>query len=111
MLLDSVMTLCILDVLTNKSKTMGSTLNIRIDKKMKEKAQKKFQKMGLGMSSGIKILISQMLESKSPSLQIRTENGFTPEQERRMIKETEWALKHGKSYSSIEELHKDILRS
>ena len=40
---------------------------------------------------------------------VRTVNGFTPEFEKRMIKETECALKHGKSYTSIEELHDDIL--
>ena len=38
-----------------------------------------------------------------------TVNGFTPEYEERMIKEGDYAIKYGKSYNSIEELHNDIL--
>lgn len=39
----------------------------------------------------------------------RTVNGFTPTQERRMIKETQWAEKYGKGYKNAEELTKDLL--
>ncbi len=41
----------------------------------------------------------------------RRENGFTPEQEAEIIRETEEALRHGKSYNSAEEMHREILGS
>ncbi|MBI3618959.1 hypothetical protein HY213_02905 [Candidatus Peregrinibacteria bacterium] len=41
--------------------------------------------------------------------QVRTVNGFTPAQERRMLKEAAWALKHGKRFNSVDELMEDIL--
>ncbi len=41
---------------------------------------------------------------------IRTENGFTPEQEREMIAETKYALKYGKKYKKPEEMMFDILK-
>lgn len=40
---------------------------------------------------------------------MRTENGFTPEQERLMIKETKAALKYGKRYKTAREMMFDIL--
>jgi hypothetical protein len=38
-----------------------------------------------------------------------TENGFTPEQERQMIKETKAALKRGKKYNTVEEMVLDVV--
>lgn len=90
---------------------MNSTIQIRIDTKTKKDADKTFKDMGLDMSSGVKLFLHQVIRSRSLPFQIRTANGFTPEQEKKMIRETKYALKHGKSYSSIEELHDDILNS
>ncbi len=89
---------------------MNTTLNIRINKKFKEDADKELKKMGLSLSSGIKIFFKEVINTKSIPFKIRTENGFTPEQEEQMIKEGEWALKYGKSYSSAKELFDDILK-
>jgi len=88
---------------------MNATANIRINRKLKEDATKTFKKMGLDFSSGIKVYLSQVVRTKSIPFEIRTENGFTREQEAEIIKEAEWAMKHGKSYSNIQELHRDIL--
>jgi hypothetical protein len=41
--------------------------------------------------------------------EIRTENGFTVAQEKEILKEVEHAIKYSKRYSSIEELHKDLI--
>lgn len=89
---------------------MNSNLQVRIDRKTKEKARKELKKAGLDMSSAIKLFLNQVIIQKKIPFEIRTENGFTPEQEAEMIRETEEALKHGKSYSSVEELHRDLLR-
>ncbi len=89
---------------------MNTTLNIRVNKKLKEDARRTFKKMGLDVSSGIKIYLNQVVNNQSIPFEVRTENGFTPEQEEKIIKEAEWARKYGKRYSSIEELHRDILK-
>jgi DNA-damage-inducible protein J len=98
-------------MLQNNQKTMNSTIQIRIDKKMKKDADKTFKDMGLDMSSGIKLFLHQVVMKRALPFVVRTANGFTPEQEKRMIRETEYALKYGKSYTSIEELHNDIMKS
>lgn len=41
----------------------------------------------------------------------RTVNGFTPEFEKRMNKEAEYALKYGKSFKTVKEMFDDILKN
>ena len=77
---------------------MSSIINIRVDSRTKKEAQKTLQEIGLDLSSGIKLFLRNVVITKSVPLNLRTENGFTVAQEQEMIKETEWAKKHGKSY-------------
>jgi len=90
---------------------MSTTIQIRVDQKTKKEADRTFKQMGLDTSSGIKLYLHQVIKSHSIPFEIRTANGFTPAQERRMIRETEHALKYGKAYKTIEELHADIMKS
>lgn len=76
---------------------------MRVDSKMKKSADETFREMGLDMSSGVKLFLHQVVRSGSIPFIIRTENGFTPQQEREMIRETEIALKRGKKYRTAEE--------
>ncbi|MDO8521876.1 MAG: type II toxin-antitoxin system RelB/DinJ family antitoxin [bacterium] len=85
-----------------------TTIQIRIDEKTKAGAKKVFKKMGLDVSSGIKLYLARVAQDKSVPFVLRTENGYTPEQERQMIRETEYAEKHGKRYSDIDELMRDV---
>lgn len=86
-----------------------STLNIRIDPKTKRAAGKVFKDLGIDMSSGIKLYLTQVVHDKAiPFKPHRTVNGFTPTQEARMIRETKYAEKYGKRYSSAEELLADL---
>lgn len=85
---------------------MTKTLQIRIDSSVKSKAQKILEEMGLDMSSAVKLFLGQVIRSRSIPFEIRTVNGFTPAQENMMIKETEWAKKHGKRFSSVDEAFK-----
>jgi addiction module RelB/DinJ family antitoxin len=66
--------------------------------------------MGLDFCSAIKLFLKNVVITKKIPFEIRTVNGFTPAQEAEMIRESEWAIKHGKRYSSVEELHKDLLK-
>ena len=89
---------------------MNSTIQIRIDTKTKKDADKTFKDMGLDMSSGVKLFLHQVIRSRSLPFQIRTANGYTPEYEDRMVKEGDYALKHGKSYKNAKEIFDDILK-
>lgn len=85
------------------------TLNVRIDKSVKSKAQKVAQELGLDLSSAIKIFLNKMILTKSIPFEVRTENGFTPKQEEMMIRESEYLKKHGKKYSSAKKMFEDVL--
>ncbi|MEK7645178.1 MAG: type II toxin-antitoxin system RelB/DinJ family antitoxin [Patescibacteria group bacterium] len=88
---------------------MNTTIQLRIDKATKVSAQKVLAELGLDMSSAMKLFLRTVSRTKSIPFEIRTVNGFTPGQEARMIKETEWAEKHGKRYKNAEELTKHLL--
>ena len=44
---------------------MTTTLQIRIDQKTKDAAQKTFRSMGLDMSSGVKLYLTQVMHTKT----------------------------------------------
>lgn len=84
-----------------------TTLNIRIDEKIKAKASKTFEDLGLDMSSAIKLFLTQSIKEKGLP--------FTPTNNDAVIrarwdKEVANALKHGKSYKTAREMHVDILK-
>jgi DNA-damage-inducible protein J len=88
---------------------MNTTIQIRIDQKTKREARKVFENIGLDMSSGVKLYLTHVVNTGSMPFTPRTKNGFTSEQEQQMLRETEHAIKYGKDYSSVEEMHKAIL--
>ena len=87
---------------------MNTTIQLRIDKKTKKRAQKTFESLGMDLSTGVKIFLAQVVKTQSIPFEIRTANGFTPRQEREIIREAHLALKHGKRYESVNELFKDL---
>ena len=88
---------------------MNSTLNIRIDKKLKENAGKTLKNMGLDISSGIKMFLSQVVNTKSIPFEPKMHYVMTSEQERWVKKQIADTRKHSKGYKNIKELHRDIL--
>lgn len=89
---------------------MNSTVQIRIDKKIKDRAGKVFKDLGMDMSSGVKIFLQQVVNTESIPFTILTANGFTREKEKQIVAETQRALKHGKRYSSAKALLHDIVK-
>jgi len=89
---------------------MTTTLQIRIDKKTKDAAQKAFRSMGLDMSSGVKLYLAQVMHTKTIPFPVLSADYWPIEKKRQIIKEAKWALKHGKMYTSAKELHDDILK-
>ncbi|MCF7844573.1 MAG: type II toxin-antitoxin system RelB/DinJ family antitoxin [Kiritimatiellales bacterium] len=88
-----------------------TTIQIRTDNDLKKQAQAILKDLGLDLSSAINLYLHQIIIKEGIPFEIRTENGFTLEQEAQMIRETEEALKYGKSYDSVEEMHRDILEN
>lgn len=86
------------------------TIQIRIDAKTKKAAKKIFADLGMDLSTGMKVYLARVVKDKGIPFRVRTENGFTPAQEARMLRETEWAKKHGKRYTDAREMLDDILK-
>lgn len=83
-----------------------TTLNIRIEQNIKNKANKTLSSLGIDMSTAIKMFLNQVI----------TENGlpFTPTKNMSTIKDrwdkqTAYALKYGKNYSTGRDVLADLL--
>jgi addiction module RelB/DinJ family antitoxin len=92
---------------------MDSTLQIRINKRTKEKAKKVFNDLGIDMSSGVKLYLSQVINTGSILFYPTTKNGFSMAKEQEMIEEVNQVIdnKRGKLYKTAEEAHVDILKT
>ncbi len=83
-----------------------TTLNIRIEEKIKNKANKTLSSLGLDMSTAVKMFLNQVI----------TENGlpFTPTKNMTVIKnrwdkQTAHALKYGKVYKTGKDVLADLI--
>lgn len=85
-----------------------STIQIRIDAKTKRESRKVLDEIGLDMSSAVKILLRNIVITKSFPLELRTVNGFTIREEKLMLADAEEARKNGKRYTDLDELFKDL---
>jgi len=83
-----------------------TTINVRTDAATKRSAQAVFKKMGLDLSTGVNMYLSRVAQDKAMPFTPRTVNGFTPEYEADVIRETAYAKKHGKSYTADEIMQK-----
>lgn len=92
-----------------RTQTKNNTqIQVRINAKTKKEAKMVLEEIGLDISTAVNILFKQVAKTGRFPIELRTINGFTPEQEKEMIRETEKAIKYGKSYATAEEMHKDI---
>lgn len=85
-----------------------TTIQVRIDAKTKRESKIILDKIGLDMSSAIKLFLRGMVRNKAIPKELLTVNGYTPEFEQMLIEETEEALKNGKRYSDLNEMLKDL---
>lgn len=88
---------------------MTTTVQLRIDSDTKIKAQKILEKLGLDLSSGIKMFLTQVINSSSIPFTPRTANGYTLKREKEILKEAQWTKKHGKKYASARAMLDDML--
>lgn len=88
--------------------TNTTTIQLRIDKKIKNEAQDIFKKLGMDMTSGMKLFLSQVIRTKSIPFIARTVNGFTPEYEQMLLDDIADAKINGKRFKTVKELMDDL---
>lgn len=90
---------------------MTTTINVRIDRDIKVKAQKIIANLGLDISSAIKAFLYKVVQTESIPFTLEKRGVMNDSKYiANMRKETEWAKKYGKGYTSARELIDDILK-
>ncbi len=85
---------------------MNTVINIRIEKDIKNKAQKTLESLGLDLSSGIKLFLNQVVTEKGIPFTPSINDAKIRAKWDRELKE---AIANGKTYNSAKEMHEDIL--
>lgn len=90
---------------------MNTTLQIRVDQKIKEKARRAFRVVGLGMSSGVKLYLMHVANTGKIPLEMFTFDNIPEEKKKKIVAEMKQELKRGKLklYDDVEEMHREIL--
>jgi len=88
---------------------MNTTLQVRIDEKTKRRAQKAFKASGIDLSSGVRLLLTHIGRTGEVPQDIFTYDNAPASLMKQIVREADYAFKHGKRYTSSEELHREIL--
>ena len=67
---------------------MSDFVQLRVDAKTKKKVASIFADLGLDLSTGVKIYFQQVLRQKGIPFPLVTANGFTPEEEKKILQES-----------------------
>jgi len=86
-----------------------SQIQIRIDSKTKRKTQKILENLGLDISSAVKMLFKQIINTGGLPYEIRDENGFTLKKSQELKQAIIEAKTSSKSFKSGNDLIKDAL--
>ncbi|OHA83123.1 MAG: hypothetical protein A2937_00980 [Candidatus Yonathbacteria bacterium RIFCSPLOWO2_01_FULL_47_33b] len=81
---------------------------------MKNEANKTFKSMGLDMSTGVKLFLAQVVNTKSIPFPVMSADYWPEEKKRALVRDAEKALRDFKSgkikgYDNVEEMHREIL--
>jgi DNA-damage-inducible protein J len=90
------------------TQSMGQ-IQVRIDNKTKQQAKKVLEKIGLDLSSAIKLHLKQIINTGTLPYEIRDENGFIPQKAQELREAIVEAKTSSKSFSNPDDLIKDIL--
>ena len=85
-----------------KTENKTATIQFRVEPKLKARVVKVFQKSGIDMSTALYAMIQSVDKNKSPMIEIRTVNGFTPEYEKFLLAEVK-NLKISKRFSNVDQ--------
>lgn len=67
---------------------MSNVVQLRVDSKIKKKVANIFADLGLDLSTGVKIYFQQVLRHGGIPFSLLTDNGFTPEEEEEIMRES-----------------------
>ena len=111
-MIDNVYTNAILTLLVFSltTRTMNSIITVRVDPKKKRAAQKILERLGLDLSSMVKMSLEQVIATESVPFSVATKQGHELRYAKTLRKEIEWTLRHAKRYKTAEEMHADILK-
>jgi len=84
-----------------------STINIRIDEKLKKQASKTLASIGMDTSSAIKVFLTQVVKEKG--LPFKPTSDLSALRDR-WDKEVAWTLKYGKGYTDTKEMMRDLMK-
>ncbi len=88
-----------------------STIQVRVDEKIKKSASAVLAKMGMDMSGAVKIYLHQIVATQGIPFPILTENGMTIQQEKEILKAAEEAkmgINVSKTFDNVDDLFKDL---
>jgi len=87
-----------------------TTLQIRIDESLKEKASVTLKNMGLDLSSGIKLFLTEVATTETIPFLPSTEKGKKLRHYKEYIKEIAYLKKYGKRFDSAHEAIENMLK-
>jgi addiction module RelB/DinJ family antitoxin len=92
-----------------------TTINVRLDPKIKKSAQKVLEDIGLDLSTGIRLFLRNVSITKSLSVPVRTVDGYREEYMERLMQEVteleaDIAAGKVKGYTDVAQMHRDILK-
>ena len=90
---------------------MNTTLQTRIDAKLKKDAKKALESMGLDLSTGVKLFLTQVVRTQSIPFEMFTYDNIPEAKKKTLVREAKYALKHGKNYKTAKALRDDILQN
>ena len=82
-----------------------TTIQTRLSPKLKKDAQKAFKSMGLDLSTGVKLFLTQVVRTQSIPFEVFTFDNLSEDKQLEIVKEAKYALKYGKRYTNIHEMH------
>jgi len=88
---------------------MNSTLQIRVDKKTKERARKAFRASGIDLSSGLRLLLTHIGRTGEVPREMFTYDNAPDSFKKKLVREAAYTLKHGKAYTDVRAMHREIL--
>jgi len=94
---------------TNQKAKANDQIQIRIDSETKREAQKILENLGLDISSAVKMLFKQIINTGGLPYEIRDENGFTFRKKQELKQAIVEAKTSSKTFNSADKLIKDAL--
>ncbi len=89
---------------------MNTTIQTRIDAKLKREAKQTLAELGLDLSTGIKLFLTQVVHTQSIPFMIKSADDLTESVKLEIIDEVKQAKNNAKRYKDVKEAHREVLK-